>query len=35
MVNNEKKVLSKMRSPFVLNLKYSFHNEEVSQRSRV
>jgi len=28
MVNNEKKVLSKMRSPFVLNLKYSFHTEE-------
>lgn len=28
MVMNEKKVLSKMKSPFVLNLKYSFHNEE-------
>jgi serine/threonine protein kinase len=28
MVNNEKKVLSKMHSPFVLNLKYSFHNED-------
>src|SRR4051812_6105458 len=28
MVVNEKKILSKMRSPFVLGLKYAFHNEK-------
>lgn len=27
MVNNEKKILSKMSSPFVLKLDYSFHNK--------
>src|SRR5688572_30501320 len=28
MCTNERKALSKMRCPFVLNLKYAFHNDK-------